>query len=374
MHINTFLNTIIHNNIMTDNDQIDNMEKQNRFEGLIKKLASGNEEDKIDVVIKLSYFGSEAVDVLIMELPKSQGLLQDTIVWALGEIGDLKAVEALLNAQVNEAYFASTMDRIAEKNFERANEMEAAVPKLLDALKNEDNRCRHSAIRALHRIGDERAAIPLAKHIFLENDRDVRMLTAVALGNFKTAEEFAPKMFIELLKKSIPNADAVAMISEVVVCFGEPAVPDLHELLNGDDYSLKVAAAKILGKIHDPRSVAILCEKIWAPGSGIGAEADKALETIEFAIDLKGQNATKKGIQELICRLHEGLHSLKQKCHDRKMVAKAEAKVNELTNKLRDILESRGWSMDRILVDTVKAPQAVEMPARIKRKKKMECN
>jgi len=248
--------------------------------------------------------GADAVEPLIVALKDNDDLVRSYAAEALGNIGDPRAVEPLINVLKDDNKWwvrekaAKALGEIGDAAIDplivalkdndigvRENAAEAlgeigdarAVEPLMVALKDNDSRVRFSAAKALGEIGDLRAVIQLIAAL-KDNDHLVRSYAAVALG--KTGDARAVEPLIVALKDNddlVRSYAAVALdklnfepqsdYQNVVylmanskwqecVKIGNAAVEPLIILLTDKDWYVRTGALVVaLGEIGDARAV-----------------------------------------------------------------------------------------------------------------------
>ncbi|MFN3650533.1 MAG: HEAT repeat domain-containing protein [Armatimonadota bacterium] len=172
----------------------------------------------------------------------------------------------------------------------------AAVPPLLSALRDSQERVRRAALDALCELGGEEVATALAQALLAVDSERMwtRTLCAEGLARLKAAETL-PQL-LKALDDPYPHvraaaARAVGQLGDASVvprlsrllgdllwvrvqavhaladAGGEAAVPALQPLLTDPDFQLRYAAAAALGQVGDARSAPALME---AAGRGQG--------------------------------------------------------------------------------------------------------
>ncbi len=127
-----------------------------------------------------------------------------------------------------------------------------AIPALVGALKDENERVRRAAAVALGRIGAP--AVPALIGALKDADREVRRAAAEALGRIGDRE--AVPALIGALKDADWEVRGAA--AEALVRIGAPAVPALVGALKDENGWVRGAAAEALGRVGDPRAVPAL--------------------------------------------------------------------------------------------------------------------
>ncbi|MCG2795595.1 MAG: HEAT repeat domain-containing protein [Actinomycetia bacterium] len=119
--------------------------------------------------------GEPAVEPLVPLLRDKESIVRDEAARALGEIGDPRAVEALIGALGDKDWHVR---HTALKIFPKIGK--SAVEPLIWALEDKDKMVRDLAAWALGKIGDPRAVEPLTRALGDENE-DIRKTAKKAL-------------------------------------------------------------------------------------------------------------------------------------------------------------------------------------------------
>lgn len=153
-------------------------------------------EDAVPYLIDMMVLNSVPIDELVRDAKKNpQKRNRLRTIRALGELKDSRAVRVLKeigqedDAEIREAV-EEALARIGSGTWARASAAkalgliggEAAVPQLIRQLDDPNSTVRLRVVRALTRIGDPRAARPLARLLTSEGDREVREEIAGGLG------------------------------------------------------------------------------------------------------------------------------------------------------------------------------------------------
>lgn len=155
---------------------------------------------------------------------------------ALGDFDDEEVITALIYA------FKDVEDVRLQVVIALGKNSEAAVPLLIDALKDEDADIRRDASWNLGNLGDERA-IPFLAEALKEEDEEVRFHVARNVGKF-----------------------------------GESAVPYMLDAIDDPDEHVRRYAAWILGNIGDERAVPALEKALEDKSSYVRKGAEQALK------------------------------------------------------------------------------------------------
>jgi len=157
-----------------------------------------------------------------------------------------------------------------------------AVDPLIDALQDEDWQVRAEAATALGKIGDAKAIGPLIVALgdyetpILPSER-VRQAAAKALVEFGEPA-VNPLIYAFVDKSGWVRSGAVEVLGEI----GEPAIDPLIETLKSKEYGwgYRSNAAKALGEIGDLRAFDPLIDALQDEYSGVRKEAATALGKI----------------------------------------------------------------------------------------------
>jgi len=190
----------------------------------------------------LARIGAPAVEPLIATL-QCDGTLSEAAAEALGQIGDVRAVEPLVTA-----------------------------------LKDKDKSVRKAAAEALGQIADPRALEPLIGTL---QDRNafVRRAAAGALGHLPD-----PRAVDALAAILNDTLDRDAAFSALVT-IGAPCVPALVATLKDDKFSVRTDAAKALGQIGDARAVEPLIATLRDSKEPVREAAAEALDRLGWSPD-----------------------------------------------------------------------------------------
>jgi len=258
---------------------------------LIQAFRYGGSKDpasnmRYPVAIALAEIGKPAVPALLNALSHKDKDVQPGSAVALGQIGDKRAVQPLMDVlRDGEQYWflrsnaAEALGRIGDKR---------AVSVLIGALKDDNSSVRSAAAEALGKLGDARATTPLFSAL---NDEDnyVRWRAACALGRIgdERATSLLTNMWsttgsyehkdiaavlgqigdtsaVELLVRALGDEEEYSSTREVIAnaladAGDKRAVPVLIDIWEKDDdrryISMRLAAAEALGKLGDARAI-----------------------------------------------------------------------------------------------------------------------
>lgn len=206
---------------------------------------------KYNAALALSKIGSPAMDPLLESMDYDDADVRLEAVWALGEIGDERAVEPLVEALKDEDWYVRKQAATSLCNLKK----EESVELLVNALGDGDWHVRKQAARILGTIGDARAAKPLARTL-RDEDPVVQQEAAAALGRIGDPGAVADAILASLKHEDpFVRNEAVATLQER----GEEAVPALiHALIHRRDENVKREAADALVIVGSP-AVDALC-------------------------------------------------------------------------------------------------------------------
>jgi HEAT repeat protein len=218
----------------------------------------------------------EIVQILAQELKNENWQIRLLAVWALGNIGNPKAIPALIQALQDEnkqvrLIAAEALGKIGDSR---------AVSALIPALQDEDRDVRQAAVNALGKIGDPQV-IPFLTRALQDEDTDVCQAAAEALGKIGDPQAI-PALIqafeswkIDLKKGSSKQTSSLEEIllqikanwsvevrQAIVKALGEigdpQAVPALIDALKDEDWRVREAAVEALRKIGPPALPALI--------------------------------------------------------------------------------------------------------------------
>jgi HEAT repeat protein len=257
-----------------------------RLRELLQQLKDKNAVVRREAAWALGRLGDQrAVPALMQALKDKDWKVRKYAAWALGELGDRRAVPALSQAledilfwPVREAvamalgklgdygfsallqalkYGSPNVRKTAAYALGRLGEPRA-VPALMQALKDKDWNGREAAAEALGELGDKRAMPALIQALKEDWGWWVRESAAKALSKLGDPGRLA---LIQALKDEDENVRKAA--AEALGELGDRrAVPALIQALKDEDGSVRGAAAWALGKLGDRRAVPALRQAV----------------------------------------------------------------------------------------------------------------
>ena len=213
-------------------------------ENLIEALGSGDWEVRQEAVVTLSQMGKPAIVSLLKALNHENPMIQTGAAELLGTYGKA-ALPTLLRL------LATDKERVQD-GAARAigqNGRDALMP-LREAIQDKNFRSRRGAALALGYIGYiGPEPVALLGHALSDRHREVRKQAALSLDNMQWSSRNTSEKALYLIAKEDWNE---------TVRLGKMAVPPLITVLEDDDYHIRVAAVRALGKIRDGRSAEAL--------------------------------------------------------------------------------------------------------------------
>ncbi len=256
-----------------------------------------------------------AVKPLIKVLKDDSWSVRMSTMLALGDIGDPAAIDPLLQAAKNQHGARFIYDDRAVLSLVKIGK--PGVPALIVALKRSD--VAGFAVRALGRIKDPRAVIPLTEHLDTGLGRyaaqalgaigDLRAVEPLikALGNSHARDAAAWALGDLGDKRAVPpllklfNEDKV-FSPGIMLALGklkaEPAVESLIAALKREEWQIHNPAASALGYLGDKRAVGPLIDSLKrkeftsriSAAVALGKIGEPAVKPLIEALDDKGSN------------------------------------------------------------------------------------
>lgn len=268
-------------------------------EHLIEALKSSNAFQRTGAVSALGKIGDKrAVEPLIPLVDDRDSTVRAFTVEALGDLGDKRAVPVLIKAvddrQTRQQAFCA-LEKIGAPS----------VDELTSLLKSDNSNIRSMTVESLGRIGDKKAAGPVAE-LLKDKDEDIVKVSITALGNL--GSEKAVKALSDLIGENgshkmtpeaiqalgmMKNAKAAGALIRVFkiddnnLCMeavkalgecGEPALTPLKESIGNRNERTRLFSVLALGNINDQRVVDPLIKALGDEKKAVKIGAIKALE------------------------------------------------------------------------------------------------
>lgn len=193
--------------------------------------------------------GKVSVDIFIKALGDRDQNVQEIAAKALGQLGDSRAVDPLINS-------LGSIGQIAAQALGQLGD--PVVEPLIKVLGYGNKDMRAQAVGVLGQLKDVRAVEPLIK-ILLDRDKALREAAAKALDKIGWKPEQGEAAAIYWITKG--NFTKCLAI-------GKSAAPALIKTLADVDHEVREEAARALGQLHDPRAVEPLIRALEKPDQG----------------------------------------------------------------------------------------------------------
>ncbi len=131
------------------------------------------------------------------------------------------------------------------------------VDSLSERLRSPSADIRWWAVRALAEVDDERVPDLLISAL-ADPDQGVRWCAGLAMRS-RPSEKATPA-----LTRLLPDSDALTrrLAGDALIAIGQPAVPELLEVMQHGDLLARLEAVRALAKIGDERAIPILFEAL----------------------------------------------------------------------------------------------------------------
>lgn len=183
---------------------------------------------------------SRAVDPIIHCLGDKDPDVRREAVWSLGKIGDSRGVEALIKCLKKSQLQVQQVQRNAADALVKIGK--PSVSPLIQCLRDESIMSKY-VIVSLGRIGDARAVKPLILGI---RDNNFKLFKDTVEALVKIGKPSVGPL-IQCLKEEGSDADKLAI--EALTKIGDPSIKPLIQCLWDKDYSVRMKAAKTLEDI-----------------------------------------------------------------------------------------------------------------------------
>jgi HEAT repeat protein len=221
----------------------------------------------------------DEVQEWIAELKDEDPRIRQTAAEILGRLKDPRAIGPLILALVDEASEVREAAFEALKNFlfwEKSDAARSLVPKLIEALRDENPWARFIAAWSLGEIKDPRAVEPLIATL-KDKDFRVRWNAAKALGEIGDPKAVKPLIAALKDENSGVRSNAAWSLGEIQ---DPKAVEPLITTLKDENSDVRGAATAALGWIEDPKAVKPLIAALKDENSGVRSNAAWSLGKI----------------------------------------------------------------------------------------------
>lgn len=244
-------------------------------EGLIQVLNDGSPALKVEASKMLARIGDPRAGVPLVGLLNQEEAVRDAGVAALQQMAgilDADASTALTELLKNDDLKPIVSNLLGK--------IPTAIGPLSAMLRDPDERARITAATILEQLLDARSADALVEALGDPVIQDMASRTLKKLGSIR---DHIDEVFSELSRVEEPELregarqDAVLKLHSI----GRPGVEIFIEYLDDEDWVVREAAADVLGKIGDVRSVEPLMERLRKdPDTGVKEMAVKGLGLI----------------------------------------------------------------------------------------------
>jgi len=239
---------------------------------LVQLLGSIEPDWRRKAASALRLIGQPALGPLTAALHHEYWRVRSGAASILGDIGDVRAVDALVHALSDDQWRVrhSALRALGKVGGARA------LGAFIEALRDEDPSIRLTAVEALGRVAGARAAHALIEAL-RDEDASIRLAAVEALGGVHGAR--AADGLIEALRHEDLSVrlTAVQVLGEVP---GARALDGLTEALRDEDASVRQSAVEMLGRVGGGRAVDALTEALRDGEPSVRLTAVQALGTV----------------------------------------------------------------------------------------------
>jgi HEAT repeat protein len=357
--------------------------------GVVFILGLTGKKQAAEHVIKALYFneidgeakqalielGNEALDVILNSYPKQEEKVRSLLCSILGEIGNKRAENILVQAiKDNYGHVRSS----SAKALGKINP-EKAVPEIVNLLQDEFDDVRNAAVDALCYLApDSDKILPAILPLLSKEDPYVREKVIIVLGRIgRGTHRKEGSKGIEKIRLAIKDSSPIVRKAAVYAIEGvgeEQYVQDVIFALTDEDKQVRLAAAKVLGnmairKAVKPLLLTLKDEDVWVKtaaveslgkiGGGNVIKIMKELVDNENGIIVCGALEAMAGIAGREPQTVEEIKPWAAKClfHSDAEVVKVAAQVmaridaKGVVNVITPLLEHPDWDVRAQVVD-----------------------
>jgi len=250
---------------------------------LAKAMRTGDRLSSSLAADGLTKIGKPAVETLVRALKDENKYVRYFVAVALGRIRDARAIEPLFRA-LKDGY----------RNARRAAGQgligfgKSVLERMLKALEDTDWEIRSFAARALGKIGEKTAVVPLIRALKEDENRDVRDCASDALGLLGDASAVEP--LVQAMKEDRETSVRCSASGALGLIGHAGAVPALIAMLKDPDACLRYHCARALGEIGDEAALRPLVEALKDEDPSVRSHAVEALEKMtkqKFGSDIE---------------------------------------------------------------------------------------
>lgn len=264
---------------------------------LLKLLDSDHKNEVIEAIINI---GKDSEDTVIEEISKGNKVIREGAARILGEIGDKKAINALILLLGDESGHVRQTSAIALGNIGDA----AASKPLIDLLNDQYENVQEAAVEALGRIKDK-SLIPHFIKMLSNENVNIRQNAVKILGNLKAKEAIGNLLFMlkdeshNVRKSAVTAIDSInvpasegglmlaltdedkdvryAAVTALVGKKNKKFLYPLISLLKDNDIWIRAAVVKGIGEIAGRDTVSVISDML---ADKVGVVRIAAIETL----------------------------------------------------------------------------------------------
>ena len=222
----------------------------------------------------LARMGVAATPALTHSLLNDHPLIRGRVAEVLAQTKDSKAVPALLQALHGEFY---TVRARAARALGAIRAHEAVQP-LIEALKDDELEVRIESVKALGQFKNPDTFDNMADLLLEDVEIEARQAAARALGETKHPQ--AIQYLMIALRDPFwwyEREQAAEVLLDAIAGMGGMVVDVLLEALNDSEMTVRRSAAKLLGRIGDPRAIQPLGMTLYDTHFEVGQAAAESL-------------------------------------------------------------------------------------------------